>query len=169
MVVSRGSSRAKWVSTRRRSKGSAMSAVVGAGLLWDFASLAAGGRVALWAGGWCGARRPGALPGQPQPGGSQGGEAAPLAGVGVGGRQVAALEERGDGFRIFAVALGLAAMHGGHGPGVAEDEGDGVIAAGVGEPVPAMHTLAGDEEPGSEGSDGAAARRGSARPVFCTA
>src|SRR5262249_29356509 len=107
-----------------------------------------------------------ALADEAQPGGEQVARAAALARVGVGGREVAALEEPGDGFRIFAVALGLAAMHGGHGPGVAEDEGDGVIAAGVGEPVPAMHTLAGDEEPVSEGSDGAEEGVGVGGQVF---
>ena len=53
-----------------------------------------------------------------------------------------------------AVALGLAAVDGFHGPGVTEGEGDGVVAAGVGEPVPAVHALAADDQAVAEGPDG---------------
>src|SRR5262249_61185352 len=79
---------------------------------------------------------------------------------GVGGREVAALEESSDGFGIFAIALGLAAMHGFHGVGVSEDEGDVVSAAGVGQPVPAMDTLAGDEQSVAEMLDSMEERLG---------
>ena len=56
---------------------------------------------------------------------------------------------------IVAIALGLLAVDGFHGPGVAEDEGDLVVAAGVGEPVPGVDAFAGDEQAIAEGSDGA--------------
>ena len=46
MVVSSGSSRARSVSTRRRTKGSAMSAVMPARLLLYLTSLETGGRLA---------------------------------------------------------------------------------------------------------------------------
>src|SRR5207247_2554276 len=82
-------------------------------------------------------------------------QASSFSGVGVGGREVAALEEAGNGLGVLAVALGLGAVDGFHGPGVTEDEGDVVIAAGVSEPVPAVDALAGDEESGAEGLDGA--------------
>src|SRR5262249_1904452 len=82
------------------------------------------------------------------------GEAGALLGVGVGGREVAALEQPGDGLGVLAVALGLVPVDGFHGPGVSQGEGDVVVAAGVGEPVPAVHALAGDEEPVAEGGDG---------------
>src|SRR5262249_58896490 len=81
--------------------------------------------------------------------------AAARRGVGVGGREVAAPQQPGDGLGILAVALALAAVDRFHGPGMAEDEGDGVITAGVGEPVPAVDTLAGDEQSLAEGRDGA--------------
>src|SRR5262249_55945654 len=124
------------------------------------------GQVGLSAGGG-GVGRKGGAPGGPGPPGAGAGRAGGgRARGGGGGRGGGALEEPGVGFRVLAVAFGLAAMQGGHGPGVAEDEGDGVIAAGVGEPVPAMHTLAGDEEPVSEGSDGAEEGVGVGGQVF---
>src|SRR5262249_11896755 len=112
-------------------------------------------QVGLAAGGVHVAVQLGALAHQAQPGAEQVAQAAAFARVGVGGREVAAVEEAGVGLGFLAVAFGLAAMLGFYGPVVAEDEGDGVIAAGVGEPVPAVHALAGDEEPTAEGSDGA--------------
>src|SRR5262249_42763876 len=90
---------------------------------------------------------------------------ASLSGVGVGGREMAALEERGDGLGVLAVALGLAAVHGFHGPGVAENEGDVLVAAGVRQPVPAVHALAGDDEPVAEGCDGTEEGAGSGGKV----
>src|SRR5262249_54465108 len=88
-------------------------------------------------------------------GAEQVGQAPPLLGVGVGGREVAAAQQPGDGLGVLAVTLGLVAVHGLHGVGVAEDKGDVLLAAGIGEPVPAVHALAGDEEAVAEGSDGA--------------
>src|SRR5262249_31876585 len=76
-------------------------------------------------------------------------------GVGGGGRGVAALEEAGAGLGVLAVALGLPAGGGPHGPGVPQDEGDVLVAAGVGEPVPAVHALAGADQAVAEGGDGA--------------
>src|SRR6516165_3762976 len=88
MVVSSGSSRARWVSTRRRTKGSAMSAVMPPRLDLYLTSLEAGGvDVAV---------QLGALADQAQAGAQEVAQAAPLFGVGVGQREVAALEQAGD-------------------------------------------------------------------------
>src|SRR5262249_22550536 len=116
----------------------------------------AGGRrpVGLAAGGVGVAKQPGArappaptgaaevAPGPPRPWGS------------VGEREVAAAQEAGDGLGVVAVALGLGAMHGFHGPGVAEHEGDVLLAAGVGQPLPAVHARAADDQALAEGLDG---------------
>src|SRR5579872_6037900 len=96
----------------------------------------------------------GALADQAEAAAEQVAEAAVFLGVGVGGRQVAAFEQSGDGLGVLAVAFGFAAVDGFHGPGVTEDEGDVLVAAGVGQPVPAVHALAGDEQAVTEGSDG---------------
>src|SRR3954451_13904733 len=105
MVVSRGSSRARWVSTRRRTNGSAMSAATAARLPLYLTSLLTGGRLAwrraVWTWPYSSARwrtRRSRARQSSQP--------AALAGVGVGGREVAALEESGDGLGVLAVALG---------------------------------------------------------------
>jgi hypothetical protein len=113
-----------------------------------------GGQVGLPAGGVDVAVQVGALADEAEAGAEEIAEAPPLPGVGVGGWEGAALEESGDGLGVLAVALGLVAVHGLHGVGVAEDEGDLLVAAGVGEPVPAVHALAGDEEAVAEGGDG---------------
>jgi hypothetical protein len=114
-----------------------------------------GRQVGLAAGGVDVAVEVGALADEAESGAEEIAEPSSLFGVGVGGREGAALEEAGDGLGVLAVALGLVAMHGFHGVGVAEDEGDVLFAAAVGEPVPAVHALAGDEEAVAEGSDGA--------------
>src|SRR5262249_759547 len=146
MWVSSGSMRARCVATRRRTKGSTISARQPSRLDLYLTSLETGGRLA-WrraVGAWPersarwrrGRGREGA-----EAAAEEVAEAAVLLGVGVGGRQVAAFEQAGDGLGVLAVALGFAAVDGFHGPGVAEDEGDVVFAAGVGEPVPAVHAL----------------------------
>src|SRR5262249_8900915 len=164
MVVSSGSSRARWISTRRRTKGSAISAVAPARLHFYFAAVGGGGglgrRRAGGGGGGRGGRRRGARGGggrrdEAGAGAEQVAQSPPLLGVGVGGREVAAAQQPGDGLGVLAVTLGLVAVHGLHGVGVAEDKGDVLLAAGIGEPVPAVHALAGEEEAVAEGSDGA--------------
>src|SRR5947207_3226467 len=70
----------------------------------------------------------GALAHQAQAGAEQVAQPPPLLGVGIGGREVAALEQSGDGLGVLAVALGLGAVHGFHGPGVAQREGDAGVA-----------------------------------------
>jgi hypothetical protein len=100
----------------------------------------------------------GALAHEAEAGAEQVAQAAPLPGVGVGRREVAALEQAGDGLGVLAVALGLATVDGFHGPGVTEHEGDLVVPAGVREPVPGMHTLPGDEQAVAEGLHGAQER-----------
>src|SRR5262249_1349306 len=108
----------------------------------------------------------GALADQPEAGAEQVAQASALPGVGVGGREVAALEESGDGLGILFVALGLLAVDRFHGPGVAEDEGDFLGGAGVGKPVPAVHALAGDDQAVAEGSHGAEKGVGVGGEVF---
>src|SRR5262249_32190305 len=130
MVVSSGSSRARWISTRRRTKGSAISAGGAGG--W------ACGVEQVLGGGQCGPRRGGAG-GWTVAGVGRVVQSPPLVGVGVGGREVAAAQQPGDGLGVLAVTLGLVAVHGLHGVGVAEDKGDVLLAAGIGEPVPAVH------------------------------
>jgi hypothetical protein len=116
---------------------------------------AAGPQVGLTAGGVDVAVEVGALAEEAQACAEQIAQAPSLLGIGVGRREVAALEEAGDGLGVLAVALGLVAVHGLHGVGMAEDEGDAGVAAGIGEPVPAVHALASDEEPIAERGDGA--------------
>src|SRR5262249_50088416 len=109
------------------------------GLVFDVAG--DGRQVGLAAGGVDVAVEFGALADEAQARAEQVAEAATFFGVGVGGREVATLEETGDGLGVLAITLGLAAVNGFHGPGVTEDESDVVVAAGVGEPVPGMDTL----------------------------
>jgi hypothetical protein len=97
----------------------------------------------------------GALAHQAQAGAEQVAQAAALTRVDVGGQEVAALEKSSDGLSVLAVALGLAAVDGFHGPGMAEDEGDVLVAAGVGEPRPGMDARASDQQALAEGLDGA--------------
>src|SRR5262249_37670691 len=155
MAVSRGSSRARWVSTRRRTKGSAMSAVQPSRLDLYLTSLETGGRLAWRRAVWTWPYRWARWRTRRRGGRGGCGGRRPSRGIGIGGRKVTALEESGDGLGVLAVALGLVAVDGFHGPGVAEDEGDVVVAAGIGQPVPAVHALAGDQESVAEGGDGA--------------
>src|SRR3990172_1719307 len=67
-------------------------------------------------------------------------------GVDVGLGQHAAAQQHGDLVGIDLVVLGLAAVDGLRGQGVAEDEGDAFLGAQVGEPVPGEHALSGDDE-----------------------
>jgi hypothetical protein len=97
----------------------------------------------------------GALADQAQAGTQEVAQAAAFAGVGIGGGEVAALEQTSEGLGILAIALGLAAVDGFQGPGVAEDEGEAVVAAGVGQPVPGMDALAADQQAVGERGDGA--------------
>ena len=153
MVVSSGSSRARWVSTRRRTKGSATSAVTPPRLLLYLRSLATGGRLAwrraVWTWPYSSARwrtrRRRARRRSRSP---------LLFGVGVGEGEGAALEQSGDGLGVVPVALGFGAVDGFHGPGVSEGEGDVGVSAGVGQPVPAVHALASDDDSVLEGLDG---------------
>jgi hypothetical protein len=119
-----------------------------------FTSLETGGRLAWRRAVWTWPYSFGALADQAQAGAEQVAQAAPLPGVGVGRREVAALEEPGDGLGVVAVALGLLAVDGLHGPGVAQREGDALVAAGVGQPVPAVHALAADDQAVAEGLHG---------------
>jgi hypothetical protein len=96
----------------------------------------------------------GALADQAQAGAEEVAESSPLFGVGVGQGEVAAPEEAGDGLGVVAVALGLAAVDGFHGPGVSEGEGDLVFAAGIGQPVPAVPALAADDQAVAAGLHG---------------
>src|SRR5207253_774284 len=99
MVLSSGSSRARSISTRRRTKGSVMSAVMAARLDLCLTSRETGGvDVAV---------QLGALADQAQAGAEQVAQAPPLLGIGVGQREIAALEQASDGLGIVAIALGL--------------------------------------------------------------
>src|SRR5262249_22422902 len=73
MVVSSGSSRARWISTRRRTKGSAISAVEPAGLGLFFSAFGGGGGRGRWGGGGGGAGRGGGVRGRGGGGGGGGG------------------------------------------------------------------------------------------------
>ena len=66
------------------------------------------------------AKEAGGVADQAQAGTEQVAQAATFAWIGVGGREVAALEQAGDGLGILAVALGLGAVDGFHGPGMTE-------------------------------------------------
>jgi hypothetical protein len=75
-------------------------------------------------------------------------------GVGIGEREVAALEQVRDLAGVDTVVLGLGAVDELHVQGVADDEGEAVLGAAVGEPVPAEHALDTDDDAVAEGSDG---------------
>jgi hypothetical protein len=128
-----------------------------------------GRQVGLAAGGVDMAVELGPLAHQAQAGAEQVAQAPLLPGVGVGQREVTAAQKPGDGLGVVAVALGLAAVDGFHGPGVAEGEGDGGVAAGVGEPVPAVHALAADDEAALEGLHGLEERPGGGGEVAAVA
>src|SRR5262249_26279799 len=114
-----------------------------------------GRQAGLSAGGVDVAVQVGALTDEAEAGAGQVAQAPPLLGGGGGGGGVARAQQPGGGLGVLAVTVGLVAVHGLHGVGVAEDKGDVLLAAGIGEPVPAVHALAGDEEAVAEGSDGA--------------
>ena len=151
MVVSSGSSRARCGLDAAADEGVGDVGGDAAALALVLDVAGDGRQVGLAAGGVDVAVQLGALADQAQAGAEQVAQSASLFGVGVGEREVAALEQAGDGLGVVAVALGLAAVDGFHGPGVAEGEGDVVVAAGVGEPVPAVHALAADDEAVAEG------------------
>src|SRR5262249_61555572 len=106
MALSSGSSRARSVSTRRRTKGSALAGgVAGLALVRDGAGQ--GRQVGLAAGGVAVAVPLGPRADQAPPGAAQVAQAAALLGVGVGPREVAAAQEAGAGQGVVAGAPGL--------------------------------------------------------------
>ncbi len=126
-------------------------------------------QVSLAAGGVNVAVEFGTLAHEAQAGTEQVAQAPPLFGISVGEGEVAAAQQPGNGFSVVTVALGLAAMHGFHGPGVAEGEDDVGVAASVSEPVPAVHALAADDQAFAEGLHGAEEGFGGGRQVTAEA
>jgi hypothetical protein len=73
--------------------------------------------------------------------------------IGIGQREVAALEQCGDLEGVDLVVFGFAAMDGLHVQRVTQDEGDAVLGAQIGDPVPAKDALDTDDDVVQEGGD----------------